>query len=151
MSEICKALLSDIPKLIPMARRFVDETSLPLTFDLDATYDHFVQSIENDDTIILVERDDDVITGAILGAVDQDFCKETCAYVTKMYVEKQFRGLGTSRALVEAFHEEAKKLGASIVFAAATAGMGNRVEKLYVRLFERYGYHVLGRVLVKEI
>ena len=59
--------------------------------------------------------------------------------------------MGTARALVEAFQDEAKKLGASIVFASATAGMGDRVEKLYVRLFERYGFVTLGRILYKEI
>ena len=68
-----------------------------------------------------------------------------------MYVEPEFRGLGTARELVEGFEIAAKRLGASIVFASATAGMGERVEALYVRLFEKFGYTVLGRVLFKEM
>ncbi len=63
-----------------------------------------------ENTIVLVEDDNGVITGGILGSVDKDFCRESCAYVIKMYVETEFRGLGTARALVEAFQDEAKKL-----------------------------------------
>ena len=148
---IRKANRDDLPFLIPMSRRFVKESSLPLTFDVDATTSYLTSMMDGKDTIVLVEDDDGIITGGILGSVGQDFCCESCAYVIKMYVEAEFRGLGTARALVEAFQDEAKKLGASVVFASATAGMGDRVEKLYVRLFERYGYTILGRILYKEI
>ncbi len=148
---IRRANRSDLPILIHMSRRFVEESSLPFTFDADAAHSYLTFMMESENTIILVEEDDGVITGGILGSVDQDFCRESSAYVIKMYVEAEFRGLGTARALVEAFQDEAKKLGASIVFASATAGMGDRVEKLYVKLFERYGFVTLGRVLYKGI
>lgn len=142
---------ADIPALIPMAQRFVDESSLPLTFSEEMTRLTFRNAIHHDHVIALVEDCDGTLTGGIIGVVDKDFCNETCAFVSKMYVEKEVRGLGTARALVEAFQDEAKKLGASVVFASATAGMGDKVEKLYVRLFEHFGYEVLGRVLVKEL
>ncbi len=148
---IRKANLSDLPFLIPLFRRFVEESSLPFTFDEETTISYLTVVMEIENVIILVEEDDGVITGLILGSVDRDFCRESCAYVEKMYVETEFRGLGTARALVETFQDEAKKLGASIIFASATAGMGDRVEKLYVNLFGRYGYTVLGRILCKEI
>ncbi len=148
---IRKAKLSDLKFLIPMSRRFVKESSLPFTFDVEATTSYLTYMMDSENTIVLVEDDDGVITGGIMGSVDRDFCRESSAYVIKMYVEAEFRGLGTARALVEAFQDEAKKLGASIVFASATAGMGDRVEKLFVRLFERYGFTILGRVLYKEI
>ena len=148
---IRKATQRDLLYLVPMSRRFVEESSLPLTFDVEATTSYLTSVMESENTIILVEDDDGVITGGILGSVDQDFCRESCAYVIKMYVETEFRGLGSARALVEAFQDEAKKLGASIIFASATAGMGDRVERLYVKLFERYGFSTLGRVLYKEI
>ncbi len=148
---IRRANRHDLPFLIPMSRRFVEESSLPLTFDVEATTSYLTSAMESENTIVLVEDDDGVITGGILGSVDQDFCRESCAYIIKMYVEVEFRGLGTARALVEAFQDEAKKLGASVIFASSTAGMGDRVEKLYVKLFERYGFSTLGRVLYKEI
>ncbi len=148
---IRRANRSDLPFLISMSRRFVEESSLPFTFDVEITTSYLTSVMESENTIILVEDDDGTITGGILGSVDRDFCRESSAYVIKMYIETEFRGLGTARALVEAFQDEAKKLGASIIFASATAGMGNRVEKLYVRLFERYGFVTLGRILCKEI
>ncbi len=148
---IRKANHSDLPFLISMYRRFVEESSLPLTFDEEATIFCLTSAMEIENAIILIEDDDDIITGCILGSVDQDCCRELCACVMKIYVEAEFRGLGTARALVEAFQDEAKKLGASIIFASATAGMGDRVEKLCVSLFERYGFATLGRVLYKEI
>jgi len=134
-----------------MARRFVEESTLPFTFDEDLSIRTLSNSLDSDRNIILVGEDEGILTGAILGTVEQDFCHEKCAYVVKMYVDKEFRGLGTARALVEAFQYEAIQKGAVIIFAAATAGMGDRVERLFVRLFERYGYQVLGRVLVKEV
>ncbi len=148
---IRRAHRNDLPFLIHMSRRFVEESSLPYTFDAGVAHSYLSFMMESENTIVLVEEEDGVITGGILGSVDQDFCREKSAYVIKMYVETEFRGLGTARALVEAFQDEAKKLGASIVFASATAGMGDRVEKLYVRLFERYGFVTLGRVLYKGI
>ncbi len=148
---ISKAERSDLPVLISMSRRFVAESSLPFTFDVKATASYLISAIESENTIVLVEVEDEVITGGILGSVEQDFCRESCAYVTKMYVESEFRGLGTARRLIISFQDEAKDLGASIVFASSTAGMGDRIEKLYVKLFERYGFVTLGRVLYKEL
>ena len=150
---IRRANRGDVTFLIPMFRRFVQETGLPFTFDVEATTFYLISMIEIENVIILVEEeeDDGILTGVIVGSVDQDCCHELCAYVVKMYVEVEFRGLGTSRALVEAFQDEVKKLGASIIFASSTAGMGNKVEKLYVNLFGHYGFETLGRVLYKEI
>ena len=146
-----KAVQRDLLFLIPMSRRFVEESSLPFTFDVDATTFYLTSMMESESAIVLVEEDDGIITGGILGLVDRDFCRESFAYVIKMFVEVEFRGLGTSRVLVEAFQDEAKRLGASIIFASAAAGMGDRVEKLYVRLFEHYGFVTLGHMLYKEI
>ncbi len=144
---------ADLPQLYAMAERFVRESDLPFTFDLEITHRTLFNAIRNPHSILLVDWDeeDDVICGGILGSVARDFCKESAGYVTKMYVEPEFRGLGTARELVEGFEIAAKRLGASIVFASATAGMGERVEALYVRLFEKFGYTVLGRVLFKEM
>jgi len=130
-----------------MARRFVAETNLPYTFDEELTRETFWAGI-NSDAILLVDDHDGVIAGAVMGCLERDFCVEYSAYLTKLYVEKEFRGLAVSRNLLKAFLKETED--AAIVFTSATAGMGERVEKLYVRLFERYGFHILGRIMFKE-
>ena len=68
------------------------------------------------------------------------------AYVTKLYAEKEFRGLKVSINLIKAFEEETKGM---LIFTSATAGISEEIEKMYVHLFEHAGYSVLGRVLVK--
>lgn len=141
----------DLPTLIGMAERFVSESELPYTFNASLTTWTFRTAISDPSSILLVEEVDDALGGGIMGTVSRDFCNEYAAYITKMYVEREFRGLGTSRDLIAGFHDAAKLLGASLVFAAATAGMGERVEKLFVHLFVKQGYRTLGRVLVREI
>lgn len=149
---IREAQPQDLNDLCDMASRFVAETELPLTYDPERTRNTFWVAINNPDVILLVDDVDGVLAGAVMGAVEEDeFCEESCAYLTKLYCEKEFRGLGGARALASAFDVAARNAGASIVFASSTAGMGERVETLYVRLFERIGYTVLGRVLVKQL
>ncbi len=144
---------SDLGALYIMARRFVEESDLPFTFDLEATHRTLYHAVKRENQILLVDYDEEhrVICGGIMGHVSQDFCKEKAAYVSKMYVQPEFRGLGPARELVEGFEIEARRLGATICFSSATAGMGGRVEALFVRLFEKFGYEVLGRVLAKEL
>lgn len=144
------AQAEDLDGLCAMARRFVAETDLPFTYSNEMTRQTFWSAIHSDASILLVWHSEDVMGGAVLGCIDQDFCNERLAYIAKFYIELEFRGLSPSRELLAAFQREAVAKGASIIFASATAGMGERVEKLYVRLFEHHGYNVLGRVLVKE-
>lgn len=134
-----------------MARRFVTETSLPLTYDAELTRQTLWAAIHGPENILLVSVSNGVLCGAIMGFVDRDFCAELTALVLKLYVEREFRGLSVSRELVMAFDAEARQRGAAIIFAAVTASMGERAEGLYVNLFQKTGYSILGRVLVKEI
>lgn len=146
---IRKAKPDDLYPLCEMARRFVNETNLPLTFDEELTRDTFWNAINDDNSILLVDDQNGVLAGAIMGYMERDFCKEYSAYITKLYIEKEFRGLKISMDLIKAFEEETKN--AKLLFTSATAGMGERIEKLYVHLFKHAGYSVLGRILVKEI
>ena len=138
----------DFVPLCNMARRFVGETNLPVTFDEELTRQTLWGAINDEGSILLVADHDGVLTGAIMGYMERDFCKEYSAYITKLYIEKEFRGLKVSMDLIRAFEIETKE--AVLLFTSATAGMGERVEKMYVHLFEHAGYSVLGRILVKE-
>ena len=143
------AIPDDLDVLCSMARRFVGETDLPLMFSKENTRESLWRAIHQ--STVLVWEGDKVLGGTIIGDLESDFTVEKLAYVTKFYVEKEFRGLGVSRELIQGFEDEMKRLGAKVICASSTAGMGPRVEALYVRLFERQGYNVLGRVLIKEI
>lgn len=150
------ARIEDLPSLYGMAKRYVEESSFPITYDHVKAHNSLYKYIERANTgdwIFLVDEDEEsgVLCGGIMGQVLDDFCEERFAYVVKMYVEKEFRGLGTSRDLVRAFEVEAKKANAKIIFSVANSGMGLKVETLFVRLFEKFGFKVSGRTLVKEI
>ena len=145
------AVAEDLDNLCSMAKRFVAESALPFTYSEDASRRSFWAAIQNDDAILLVWESEGVLGGGVLGLVDRDFCFEASAYMLKFYVEQEFRGLAVSRELLRAFENVVARKGARAVFTSSTAGMGERVEKMYVRLFEKEGYNVLGRVLIKEI
>lgn len=145
------AVPDDLDALCSLGERFTEQSDLPLTYDYELARAQIWGYIYQQDAILLVADHNGVIAGAALGMVEREFCKEPMGYLNKFFIEAEFRGLGVSRDLLEAFDKEAKIRGAAVVFASATAGMGERVEKLYVRLFEKNGYKVLGRVLVKEV
>ena len=145
------AIPDDLDALCSLGQRFTEQSDLPLTWAPVTARQTIWEMLHNKELIILVDDENGVLSGAIMGSLEHDFFIQTCAYIQKFFVEKEFRGLGVSQELLAAFERETKDRGASIVFAAATAGMGQRIEKLYVRLFEKHGYSVLGRVLVKEI
>lgn len=141
----------DVDALCKMARRFIEETDIPLTYSEEVTQKTLRSMLTRPyEAIGLVSDHDGVLGGAVLGIVEQDFCAERLGFIMKFYVEKEFRGLGVSDDLLTAFENAAVALGARMIFASATAGMGTEAEKMYVRLFVRQGYNVLGRVLVKE-
>ena len=126
---IRKAIPDDLYPLVDMAKRFVDETNLPYTFSEEITRQTLWEGIHDESAIMLVDERDGVIAGAIMGYSGKDFCVEESAYITKMYVEKEFRGLRTSMNLIEAFENEAKGM---LIFTSATAGISEKIEKMYV-------------------
>jgi len=147
MSHVRKAVPGDLGQLVAMARDFTGESALPLTFNREKSAHYLLWLIGQPAYDVLVEQDGDVISGAAIVGYEAHWYDETCAYVEKMFVHKEFRGLGTARALVREIVLACQARGAVIVFAASTAGMGERTEKLYVRLFERAGFTFLGRVM----
>ena len=133
-----------------MAQRFLGETELPLTYSEENTRATIWAAIHSP-LIFLVWQGEEALGGMVMGDIESDFTQEKAVYLMKFYVEREFRGLGVSQELLQAFDEEAQRRGATVSFASSTAGMGPTNETLYVRLFEREGYNVLGRVLIKEL
>lgn len=145
------ALAEDLEPLTDMMMRFTEESDLPLTYDREKIREVAWRTILSDEAILLVHDSEGMLTGMVTGFVDDEFSIEPCAYINKFYIDKEFRGVGVSRALIRAFDEECKKRGIVVSFASSTAGMGERNEKLYVHLFEKCGYTTLGRVMIKGL
>ena len=118
--------------------------------ELEATVQLFAQQ-RSINTDFLVSEQDDVINGVAIVIYEAGYTNEICAYVDKLFIHREFRGLGASDDLLEAVLEACSNRQAKLVFASATAGMGERIEKLYVRLFERHGFSVLGRIIMRAL
>jgi len=138
----------DLDQLCDLAERFIAESNLPYTYDPVLTRKHYWEAIHDEETIIILAVEEDIVAGIVMGYVSRDFCVESSAYLTKLYVEKEFRGIIGAKHLVAAFEERVKE--AVIIFASATGGVGEEIEKIFVRLFEKSGYSVLGRIMAKE-
>lgn len=143
------ALPEDLDQLSNMARRFVEESTLPYTFDMDLTRELLWAAIHSEESILIVDVQEDVICAAVMGYVSRDFCIEYDAYITKFYVEKEFRGIIDTKGLIRAFEERVGE--ASMIYTSASSGISERIENLFVTLFKNSGYHVLGRIMAKEL
>lgn len=139
----------DIGGLLIMAKEFIEDSDLPYEYDGEASLNTFMTFIEHPETFVLVAKEGEIYQGLLMGAVDKEFTKEYSAYITKFYIRAEFRGSGLSRKMVEAFEDEAKD--AVVIYTAATAKMGERVEKMYVNLFRKFGYERLGQTMVKYV
>ena len=145
------ASAADFEALVGLARRFTAESGLPVSFDEDRARQTLWRAIHSPEVAVLVDDIDGVIGGGAIMTFEAEWTREVCAYVVKFYVERELRGLGSARALVAGLMAEARARSATLMFASATAGLGERVERLYVRLFERAGFNVLGRIVMKEL
>lgn len=148
---IREAVAADFEPLVSLARNFTRESGLPFTFNEVRARETIWSHIHYPEVDFIVETDEDVLTGCAVVTYDADYYNETCAYVEKLFVHKEFRGRGTSDNIIRGILGFAEKRDARVVFASATAGMGERIEKLYVRLFERHGFNVLGRIIMRKI
>lgn len=145
------AVAEDFEALVDLARLFTNESGLPVTFNEDSARETLWACIHHPDVDLIVDSDDDVLLGATTVSYEASYTNEILAYVDKLFVHREFRGRGASDNLLRGIVKCCEDRGASLVFASATSGMGERVEKLYVRLFERHGFHVLGRIIMRKI
>jgi len=145
----------DYESLVRGAKAFTQESGLPLTWSERHARETIWAQIHDPsvDFIVEVERADfeDVITGGAIIVYDQDYYEETCAIVQKFFVYREFRGRGTSDNLLKGVLGTCVKRGALLVFAQAGAAMGWRMEKLFVRLFQRHGFEILGRAIMRTL
>ena len=139
----------DLDQLVELGARFLEESKLPITYHPERARSAFLNAMRHPDGQVLVAVEGDVVAGIVILGYERDFTHEVCAYVEKLYVHAEFRGLGTADELVDAACAQAEAAGAAVMYAAATAGMGKIVERLFVRLFERHGFAALGRTLMR--
>lgn len=138
----------DLEQLCALAERFIAESNLPYTFNYELAHDEFWVAIHDEGSIFLLDVQEDIVAGMVMGYMSRDFMIEYSAYMTKLYVEKHFRGIIKTKDLISAFEERVSE--AVVIFASATGGIDERIEKLFVNMFKKSGYSVLGRIVSKN-
>lgn len=148
---IRKAEEQDYEQIVSLGEVFTAESNLPLTYNESRARQTIWSAMHSADIDLLVSEEGGVINGTAIVIYEAQYYNETCAYVDKLFVHKELRGYAVSDELLEGVLESCHGRGVKIVFASATAGMGDRIEKLYVRLFERHGFSVLGRIIMRTL
>lgn len=149
---ICRrAQAGDYEGLVDMARIFTEESGLPLTFNEEHARETLWASLHRPEMDFIVVVDQDLVVAGTIIVYEAGYYDEICAYVDKFFVHREFRGLAASDTLLQGVLTHAGERQAKLIFATATAGMGASIEKLYVRLFRRHGFEVLGRIIMREV
>jgi GNAT superfamily N-acetyltransferase len=142
------ATTADIPAILKAAEFFVSESSYGMEFDAQNATEYLELILNHDDAVVFISDDARAI---LIATIATDWCKKPVCYVEKLYISPEHRGTGVSRVLVSALLNFAKLRECSHVFCTATAGMGDRVSKLFENLFAKSGFTACGQVIVKEM
>lgn len=150
------ARAEDLGRLLELTAAFCAESNLPAAFSFDRARDTLARAIAAPHVDVLVVEVDDPLHGATLagGAIivtDDEFTEAPFAIVNKFYVDARWRGYGAGLHLVQGAIAAAKARGAAALYASATAGIDERTEALFVALFRRAGFEVLGRIVWRAL
>lgn len=151
MVEIRRAKPRDFEDLVDLAFRFTSESNLPLTHSEKNARTAIWNMIHDPRRVFLVAYEQDLLAGVAVLDFDNDFYVETVCYVTKFYVEVDFRGTMTAVKLVKRIIEEALVRECSAIFAASTANISQEIEEKYTRLYKKFGFDFLGSFLMRNL
>lgn len=145
---IRKATLSDLDNIIEFTKPYYEESVhyKKLTYS-EAACRRTLAGWLNHSHVIVVERDEIVGVGVV--TIGQTCYEELEAEMNLFYVSKDYRGKGVSRLLAEAITEFAKLHKVRIIHASNMSGMEGNNDKLWINLFRKYGYQVIGTTLAR--
>lgn len=80
----------------------------------------------------------------------RSFYEEIEADITMFYVHADYRATGISRALADTLCRTAEMNGAKVVYSSCLSGMGDKNVNLYTNLWKKFGFRVLGTVMMRS-
>lgn len=143
--------LSDIPKILDMAKRlYSDSTYSVLSFDLNKAREGIEKFIvENGkEFMVIVSYEGDTIVGALAAYSFQPlFSNDRVAVETLMWLEPDHRTSVRGNDLLDAYEYWAKAAGCKIAQYGLLSSADQRLSKLYERRGCSYGESVYFKIL----
>lgn len=133
---------------LKVVEAFINESEYPITYSGKNSTEYTWALLNDPDTGVFVQYQDDKIAGMLICHRANEFHNEYFGYISKMYVMPEFRGTRTGRALLEDACEWFDLTECVLSFATATAGIGQ--DKLYINLLGKFGFKLHGGVLIRQ-
>lgn len=142
-----KSQLKDIPKLIEIAKDFLDESQWDWTFSETNALESLTMGIMHPDCSVFHVEDDGEIVGFGAVSFENNFYVERQGDVIEFYISPKARGTQAARILLKAMCEWFDKSDCKNVFVKATGNIGQ--DNAFVNLFGKFGFKVFSQVLVR--
>lgn len=130
------------------ARRFIEESKYPITFDEDNNAKYLWGLFNDPESAIIVNYKDNVFAGAAILTRDTESHKEFFGYIVKFYVMPEARGTGVARELMQEVVQWFDNTDCVVSFAQATANIGQ--DRRFANLLKKVGYVELGSNLIRN-
>lgn len=99
--------------------------------------------------LTLVAKIDGRPVGVLVARVGRSFFQELECDIEMFYLVPEARGTGISRNLIEKIIDLGKSLGVKLFYTSCLSGMGQENEKLFVNLWSKFGFKMLGVVMIR--
>lgn len=124
------------------------ETEYPVTYNQSGAQEYLWLLVNDPDTAIFVNYDEDTLRGFAIASRDKEFQNEYFGYLTKLYVLPEGRGTSAARELMQEIVDWFDESQCIASFAVPTAGIGQ--DRAYVNLLRKYNYNPTGETLIRK-
>jgi GNAT superfamily N-acetyltransferase len=145
--QIRRATLDDLDAIIDLTRPYFDESFYAeyMTYSELGCRRSFAKMIR-ESNVFLVDADGLVAMAAV--RITNTFYVQAEADLEFFYVMPEYRGTGIARFLTEICTDFAKRSGARVMYALSGSGMEGKNDKLWVNLWKKNGFDVLGTTMI---
>lgn len=124
----------------------------------ESVYKNMTYSADNTRRIIeswlpncaIIVKDGDKAVGFASMVLQHSFFEEPEADVEMFFILPEYRGTGVARALCKFMIETAEANGAKLIFSSCLSGIDGKNNSLYINLWRKFGFEILGTVLVRS-
>lgn len=124
------------------------ETDYSVTYNPEGAQQYLWLLLNDPDTAIFVNYDEDTLRGFAIVSRDKEFQNEYFGYLSKLYVLPEGRGTTAGRELMQEITEWFDENGCIVSFATPTAGIGQ--DRAFVNLLGKYNYNPTGEILLRK-